>query len=238
MADIVKVSWSGGKDSSCAVMLHLERGHKVKAVCYIPMFTETIPLLLKEHYEFISRTADRFRSLGAEVQIVTGMTYYDFVHKRSSRGKFKGRMFGFPCFWTGKCGFKRDSKVKALDAVSVGKYDYEDVGIAFDETARHGVLNDRKRSILYDLKMSEHDAIVYDLQHDLLSPHYQILTRDGCTLCPHAKAKERESYGLSNFLRLFLLFLNYKNLLKENDPTKLLLENINGLLKRTELLTK
>ena len=54
MADIVKVSWSGGKDSSCAVMLHLERGHKVKAVCYIPMFTETIPLLLTKNIEIIA----------------------------------------------------------------------------------------------------------------------------------------------------------------------------------------
>ena len=28
---IVKVGWSGGKDSTCAVLLHLEKGDKVKA---------------------------------------------------------------------------------------------------------------------------------------------------------------------------------------------------------------
>ena len=43
----VKVGWSGGKDSTCAVMQHIEHGHKVKAVCYIPMFTESIPLIEK-----------------------------------------------------------------------------------------------------------------------------------------------------------------------------------------------
>lgn len=37
---IVKVAWSGGKDSTCAVMLHIKRGDKVKVVCYIPMFTK------------------------------------------------------------------------------------------------------------------------------------------------------------------------------------------------------
>lgn len=64
MKTTVKVSWSGGKDSTCAVLLHLEAGHKVKAVNYTPMFTEEIPLLLKDHYEFIQKTAERFRDWG------------------------------------------------------------------------------------------------------------------------------------------------------------------------------
>ncbi len=38
MSDVVKVFWSGGKDSTCAVMLHLLQGHKVKVLCYIPIF--------------------------------------------------------------------------------------------------------------------------------------------------------------------------------------------------------
>ena len=63
MKPTVKVSWSGGKDSTCAVLLHLEAGHKVKAVNYTPMFTAEIPLLLKEHYEFIQSTAERFRTI-------------------------------------------------------------------------------------------------------------------------------------------------------------------------------
>ena len=56
-------------------MLHIERGDTVKAVCYIPMFTKDIPLIMKEQYQFILNTADYFRSLGAEVFIVSGMTY-------------------------------------------------------------------------------------------------------------------------------------------------------------------
>lgn len=191
MPDIVKVSWSGGKDSTCAVLKHLELGHIVKAVCYIPMFTDDIPLLTKEHYEFITKTADRFRSLGAEVHIVTGETYYDLVLTRSSRGKFKGRMFGFPPFITGMCNFKTYSKTKALSKCDVGEYDYEDIGIAFDETARQKQLNDRKRSILCELEMTEEDAKQYVLNYNMLSPHYATQKRDGCTLCPHAKPSVR-----------------------------------------------
>ena len=34
---VVKIGWSGGKDSTRAVMAHIQRGDKVKAVCYVPM---------------------------------------------------------------------------------------------------------------------------------------------------------------------------------------------------------
>ncbi len=144
MTDIVKVCWSGGKDSTCAVLKHLEAGHYVKAVNYIPMLTEEIPLILKDHYEHILQTAQKFREMGAEVYLTTGITYYDFVHKRSTRGKYKGRAFGFPPFITGKCNYKRDSKErKALLIIDVGEYDYEDIGLAADEPERHQQLTDK-----------------------------------------------------------------------------------------------
>ena len=44
---VVKIGWSGGKDSTRAVMAHIQRGDKVKAVCYVPMFTKEIPLISK-----------------------------------------------------------------------------------------------------------------------------------------------------------------------------------------------
>lgn len=217
MKEIVKVNWSGGKDSTCAALLHIERGDMVKMVCYIPMLTETIPLLLKDHYDFILRTADYFRSLGAEVYITTGMTYCDFIRKRSTRGKYKGRMFGFPCFWTGKCGFKRDSKLKALNTLDIGYFDYEDIGIAYDETKRHGVLTESKRSILCEMKMTEADAALYDSMRNILSPHYQSESRDGCTLCPHAHSREREIW-FQQYPEAYNIVLELQDLVRKERP--------------------
>ena len=224
MADVVKVSWSGGKDSTCAVMKHLERGDMVKAVCYIPMFTDSIPLLLKDHYAFILRTADKFRSMGAEVHIVTGLTYYDMVHKRSSRGKFKGRAFGFPPFITGKCNFKRDSKLKALSNIDLGEYDYEDIGIASSETRRHGQLNNRKRSILYEMDITEQMAIDFCKEHNILSPHYDTQKRDGCTLCPHAKSTQREKW-LEQYPEAVPIVLELQEFVKQERPDQTPLRN-------------
>ena len=133
------MGWSGGKDSTCATMLHLERGDHVKAVCYIPMFTKEIPLLTKKHYDFIHNTAIRFKDLGAEVFFAEGMTYLDFVTHIKTKGKDKGNIMGFPPPIAGMCSFKAYSKLAACKKADneIGYYDYESIGIAFDEFKRH-----------------------------------------------------------------------------------------------------
>ena len=192
--DVVKLGWSGGKDSTCSGYMHIERGDKVKMICYIPMFTNEIPLILKCHYEFIMNQKKVFEDLGAEVYIVHGMTYWDYCTHIAKSGKNKGKMFGFPCFKRGQCGFKRDSKLKAVQSIDVGYYDYEDIGIAYDEVDRHGQLNDKKRSILVEKKITEEMAMYFCLGKNAVSPNYATKKRDGCTLCPNAKESERQEW--------------------------------------------
>jgi 3'-phosphoadenosine 5'-phosphosulfate sulfotransferase (PAPS reductase)/FAD synthetase len=217
MADIVKVSWSGGKDSTCAVMLHIERGDKVKAVCYIPMFTPEIPLISKDHYQFILDTAERFREMGAEVHIMSGMTYWDFVTHRKTKGKNKGMIMGFPLFKKRMCKFRNYSKERALDKCDVGYYDYQDIGIALDELARHGQLNDIKRSILVEMDYTEDMAFEFCRDRGLLSPHYKNAKRDGCALCPHARKREREIW-LSDYPSARELLVDLQNIVKQECP--------------------
>lgn len=222
--EVVKVGWSGGKDSTCAVMHHLQRGDKVKAVCFIPMFTNEIPLICKNHYSFIMNTANTFRSMGAEVHIVTGECYYDRVRHRATRGKFKGRIFGFPYFNRGQCHFKRDSKQKALLACDVGEFDYEDIGIAADETKRQGQLNDKKRSILCELGITGNDAIRFCKENGLLSPHYAVNKRDGCALCPNAPERERQLW-FNDYPEAIPLVIELQELVKKERPDNFPLRN-------------
>lgn len=219
MRDTVKVGWSGGKDSTCSVLMHIEKGDKVKAVCYVPMFTDTIPLIAKSHYEYIIKTAEYFRSLGADVHIVSGMTYYEYVTHIAKRGKYKGMIFGFPYFKSGQCGFKRDSKLKALAGCDVGSYDYEDIGIAVDEVARHGQLTDKKRSILCEEGITEAIAKRIVLGRGLLSPHYGRANRDGCALCPNAKQRERVLW-LQDYPEALPILLELQELVKAKRPDR------------------
>ena len=216
---IVKVGWSGGKDSTCAVMQHISQGHKVKAVCYVPMFTEDIPLIEKDHYEFILSIAELFRSLGADVNIVTGMTYYEYVIHRAKCGKFKGQVFGFPYICSGQCGFKRDSKLKAILTCNVGEYDYEDIGIAADETRRHNQLSEFKRSILAEMGITGGEAMAYCRDRGILSPHYARSNRDGCVLCPNAKDDEIRRW-LDDYPQALPTLLFLQDYVKKERPDR------------------
>lgn len=222
---IVKVGWSGGKDSTCAVMLHLQRGDKVKVVCWLPMLTNEIPLILKEHYEFIINTSNYFRSLGAEVYFANdGLTYYEYVTHVAKRGKCKGMIFGFPCINRGQCGFKRDGKMRACNRCDVGEYDYESIGIAFDEVARHNQLTLAKRSILCEMKFTEQDALCFCKSNNLYSPHYSYdfgkkNNRDGCALCPHATQEERLLY-YKDYPDAVPIILELQNIVKEKRPDR------------------
>lgn len=218
---IVKIGWSGGKDSTTAVMKHIERGDEVKVVHYTPMFTKEIPLILKDHYAFIIQTANYFKSLGVEVNFANqGVTYYEYVTHVALAGKCKGQIFGFPIIGAGMCGFKRDGKLRALSLCDVGKYDYESVGICFDETKRHSQLNENLRSILCELKMTQEDTKQYCLSNGLYSPHYTHNTkRDGCALCYNAKEDERRRW-FADYPEAIPLVLNLQNLVKECRPDR------------------
>lgn len=219
MGDVVKVGWSGGKDSTCSVLLHLERGDFVKAVCYVPMFTDDIPLITKKHYDFILKTADRLKKMGATVHIISGMTYWDYVTKVATKGKFKGEIFGFPCHQTGKCGFQRDSKTKSVTNYDVGEYDYTDIGIAIDEPKRHSQLNDKKRSILCEFGYTEQMAFEKCKSVGMLSPLYERRRRDGCALCYNASEKERNEW-FSDYPEAVPLLLRLQNIVKEKRPDR------------------
>ena len=219
MSDIVKADWSGGKDSTCAVMKHIEAGHIVKVVCYIPMFTDEIPLISKGHYDHIIRVADRFRSLGADVYIVHGMTYYEYVTRPAKKGKNKGRPIAWPYVGRGRCGFKRDSKLKALSTVDVGPYDYEDIGIAADETNRMNQLQGTKRSILAEKGITEAAAKAFCEENDMYSPQYYNSRRDGCVLCPEAKDAEIEQW-LADYPEARSLVEELQEFVKKERPDR------------------
>lgn len=225
--DIVKCCWSGGKDSSCATHLHLTQGDKVIVANYVPMFTDTIPLILKEHYEFIMQTIELWKSMGAEVYQAHGITYWDYVHKVASRGVNKGLLFGFPWFGRGGCGFKRDSKEKCLGNLDFEfnlKYDFQDIGIAFDEVDRHSQLNDYKRSILVEKKITEDMATQYCKVNGLYSPHYLHHKRDGCVLCPQAKPIGRIEW-FKQYPEAFDLVLELQEFVKKEKPNQYPLRN-------------
>lgn len=209
--DIVKIGWSGGKDSTCAVHKHLERGDMVKAVCYIPRFTKEIPLINKEHYNHILDQKSKIEKLGGKVYFAEGITYYDYCLSICKSGVHKGQVKGYP--YINACGFRRDSKIKAVSECNVGEFDYLDLAIAYDEKDRQGQLNDKVRSILVEEKITEKQAKKFCLEKNAYSPHYKYSKRDGCALCVNAKSIERRIW-LNDYPQAYDKLLELQNKLK------------------------
>lgn len=188
---VVVQSWSGGKDSTMAGILHLDKGHNVIFVCYIPMFDDEIPLISKHHYDYLFYMKSYFESRGATVHFVYGISYWNFCTRILTKGPRKGKMCGYPYFGRGKCGFARDSKIfsisnflKSLD------YDFLDIAFAVGEKNRK-VLAGKECSILLEEGFTEYDCYSTLKTLGFLSPIYDFGFRDGCLLCPNGKPINR-----------------------------------------------
>lgn len=197
MSDIVKISWSGGKDSTASVILHLIKGDKCKVVYYIPYLVENIPLIFPEHYNFIQNTAKKFETMGCDVYQVKGVTYWEHVHAVKTKGINRGN-YRFYGLGLGFCLFRNYSKISALNKINVGYFDYQDIGIAFDEIERQDQLTNKKRSILAENKITEKNAKQICECFGLLSPNYKESNRDGCAICPNAP-----EYRINDYIKAY-----------------------------------
>lgn len=197
MSQKVLVCWSGGKNSTRAIMEYHQRGYEVTAVCYIPMFTKKIPLIDKEVYQFILDCTKLFRSWGIHVVLLkNAVTYYDWCARILVKGKNKGKRQSFPLFVKGKCGFARDGKIACINAYFkryAHRFSFIDIGLCADEYDRKQ-LKGRERSILQELGIKDNECFYWCRDYCLLSPKYKSSKRDGCALCPQAKREERYKF--------------------------------------------
>lgn len=212
----IKINWSGGKDSTASCILHLLRHDFCEIVCYIPLLSYGIPLILRPHYDFLLRAAFRFRSMGANVHFVHGITYYNHVHTVISRGRNKGKYRGIGLGF-GFCLFRNYSKIYALEHFDCGECAYTDIGIAVDEYKRQSQLTLDKRSILCELGYTEADALRLCHDYGLLSPHYFTASRDGCAICPNAKPQVLLQY-LEDYPDARAVLLDIETFCKEHRP--------------------
>lgn len=185
--DIVKLNWSGGKDSTASLLLHRESGHIIKAVFYIPMLCDDIPLITKKQLDFMLSVVDRYNDNQCSFTRANGISYLDHVYTIKKRGPNSGQRRGLGLGF-GFCLFRDFSKKKALNCVDVGVYDYVDIGIAYNETRRLKQLDGiKKRSILFERGITEEHAFEICKRNECLSPVYDGAFRDGCVICPNAR---------------------------------------------------
>ena len=173
------VQFSGGKDSTCMLLMMLERNMPIDDIIFCDTTME-----FPEMYEHIDRVEQYIGIKITRLRPPHDFIYYLAKHPKT-RGKNKGLLgYGWPRMWARWCTrlFKIELTAKYLRDID----DYKlYIGIAYDEPKRHNRKRDDAEHPLYDWGITEAMALkyCYDRGFDW-SGLYEKFHRTSCWCCP------------------------------------------------------
>jgi len=205
-------SVSFGKDSLAMLIKIKELGLPLDEVIYVDiMFDDNISGETPEMASFITKAEKILKEkFNIEVTHLKGITFKEQFYKVKQRGNHIGDNYGFPYTIGAWCNdrLKMQPIKEYLRKQKEQVIQY--VGIAYDEPKRYERLNHQTHiAPLYDLKITEKEAMEICEKYDLVSPIYKTSFRGGCWFCP----KQR----LSQLKWLYQKHNDLWNILKEME---------------------
>ena len=202
-------SCSFGKDSLAMLIKIKELGMPLDEVVYCDIkFDDNISGETPEMAEFIPKAEKILKEkFDIEVKHLTyKRTFKEQFYTIKQRGNHKGDNYGFPYVIGAWCNSRlKMEPIKDYLRQFKGEEIIQYVGIAYDEPKRYERLNhDTHIAPLYDLQITEQQALEICKQHDLLSPIYETSFRGGCWFCPKQSLKQLKN-----------LYVNYPELFKK-----------------------
>ena len=198
-------SCSFGKDSLAMIIKIKELGMPLDEVIYVDIrFDDEISGETPEMASFISKAEKILKEkFDIEVTHLRGVTFKEQFYTIKKRGKHVGDNYGFPYTIGAWC----NNRLKIVPIVKYLSSQTEDViqyvGIAYDEPKRYERLNhDTHIAPLYDLKITEADAMEICKKYDLVSPIYETSTRGGGA----GFVQSNVYHNLSGYIKLILNF--------------------------------
>ena len=202
-------SLSFGKDSMAMLIKIKELGLPLDEVIYVDiMFDDDTSGETPEMASFITKAEKILKEkFNIEVMHLRGVTFKEQFYKVKQRGKHVGDNYGFPYTISAWC----NDRLKMQPIKEYMRKQKEQiiqyVGIAYDEPERYERLNHETHiAPLYDLKITEKEAMEICEKYDLLSPIYKTSFRGGCWFCPKQRLSQlkwlyQEHNDLWNTLR-------------------------------------
>ena len=202
-------SLSFGKDSMAMLIKIKELGLPLDEVIYVDiMFDDDTSGETPEMASFITKAEKILKEkFNVEVTHLRGVTFKEQFYKVKQRGKHIGDNYGFPYAIGAWCNDRlkmqpiKEYMRKQTDEI------IQYVGIAYDEPERYERLNHETHiAPLYDLKITEKEAMEICKKYDLLSPIYKTSFRGGCWFCPKQRLSQlkwlyKEHNDLWNILK-------------------------------------
>ena len=179
------LSLSYGKDSIATLEVIKRLNLPLDEIVHIEvMATKEISANLPEMDEF-KKKADKIilERYGYEVKHIYGETFEERFYRKKIRGKFKGKIYGFPISSHTTWCMKYLKKVPFDNYLKNNKDNVIYLGIALDEREREQK-DKRYQYPLIQANWTEKMAYDWCEQNDLLAPTYKHSFRDGCWFCP------------------------------------------------------
>ena len=183
-------SLSFGKDSMAMLIKIKELGLPLDEVIYVDiMFDDDTSGETPEMASFITKAEKILKEkFNIEVTHLRGVTFKEQFYKIKQRGKHIGDNYGFPYTIGAWCNDRL--KMQPIKEYMRKQKDQiiQYVGIAYDEPERYERLNHETHiAPLYDLKITEKEAMEICEKYDLLSPIYKTSFRGGVLVLPKTK---------------------------------------------------
>lgn len=202
-------SVSFGKDSLAMLIKIKELGLPLDEVIYVDiMFDDNISGETPEMASFISKAEKILKEkFNIEVTHLKGITFKEQFYKVKQRGNHIGDNYGFPYTIGAWCNDRLKMQPIKEYLRKQKKQVIQYVGIAYDEPKRYERLNHETHiAPLYDLKITEKEAMEICEKYDLVSPIYKTSFRGGCWFCPKQRLSQlkwlyQEHNDLWNILR-------------------------------------
>lgn len=184
---------SFGKDSMAQVILLKKHGYPLDEVVYVDIrFNNEISGEHPKTAAWIPHAEEILKNkFNITVKHLTAdTTFYDYFYKTKKKGPHEGERWGFPFTVGAWCNsrLKLDVISKYINSLKDDVTQY--IGIARDEWSRMERLKAKEtprvkyRSILFELRVRELDAMDICREFDLVSPKYDDgAFRGGCWFC-------------------------------------------------------
>ena len=203
------VQFSGGKDSTCMLLMMLERGMVVDKIIFCDTGME-----FPQMYEHIKKVDEYiFKNYNKRIEIIKAekdFEYYMFDHIKT-RGKNKGKQgYGWATMGIRWCTtlLKQQVASKFLRELKEPYTNY--IGIAYDEPKRHAKKAKNVVHPLFDWGITEKQALEYCYSKGFnWSGLYDHFDRVSCWCCPMKSMSELKA--------LYEKYPDLWNKLKEMD---------------------
>lgn len=178
------VHFSGGKDSTCMLLMMLEKGMPIDEIIFCDTGME-----FPQMYEHIDKVEQYIGRKITRLKAEHSYEHMMFEHEKTKGKRIGKKGYGWATMLARWCTAYLKTQPTKQHLHNVNHLSY--IGIAFDEPKRHGNIADNIVHPLFDWHITEAEALSFCYEHGFTwGGLYRDLKRVSCWCCPFKSLDE------------------------------------------------